>query len=150
MDPTADPLGVETREARERVAPTLPGGRLRRVLQYIDEHLQSRIRLVELSAVVHMSPFHFARLFARSTGLPPHRFIVQRRIEAARALLAAERMSIAAIARSVGFRTPSHFTTTFRRVVGMTPRAYRVARAERRGPERTSDEPAIPAKPASG
>ena len=72
-----------------------------------------------------MSPYHFARLFKRSTGVPPHRFLIRRRIDEARALLAARTVPIGAIARLVGFRTPSHFTTTFRRITGMTPSAYR-------------------------
>src|SRR5439155_21784798 len=66
-----------------------------------------------------------ARLFKRSTGVPPHRFLIRRRIDEARALLAARTVPIGAIARLVGFRTPSHFTTTFRRITGMTPSAYR-------------------------
>jgi len=103
----------------------LPPYRLRRVTQYIHEHLQEELRLVELSALVHMSPYHFARLFKRSTGLPPHRFLVRCRIDEARALLAARTASIAEISRSVGFRTSSHFTTTFRRITGVTPNAYR-------------------------
>jgi AraC family transcriptional regulator len=78
-----------------------------------------------LSALVHLSPFHFARLFKRSTGVPPHVFLVRRRIDEARALLATQTAPVAVIARSVGFRTPSHFTTTFRRFTGMTPTAYR-------------------------
>jgi AraC family transcriptional regulator len=101
--------------------------RLRRVTQYIHEHLQGELRLLELSAVIHMSPYYFARLFKRSTGLPPHRFLVRCRIDEARALLAARTASIADISRSVGFRTSSHFTTTFRRITGVTPSAYRRA-----------------------
>jgi AraC-like DNA-binding protein len=104
---------------------SLPESRLRRVSQYVQDNLHRELRLAELSGLVHMSPYHFARLFKRSTGVSPHRFLVQRRIEQARALLAAEPLSIAEIARSVGFRTPSHFTTTFRRVTGITPSAYR-------------------------
>jgi len=103
----------------------LPACRLRRVTQYIQENLQRELRLAELSALVHMSPYHFARLFRRSTGLPPHRFLVRCRIDEARALLAARTVSIAEISRIVGFRTPSHFTTTFRRITGTTPSAYR-------------------------
>jgi len=103
----------------------LPAGRLRRVTQYIQENLQQELRLAELSALVHMSPYHFARLFKRSTGVPPHRFLVRCRMDEARALLEARAVPIAEIARLVGFRTPSHFTTTFRRITGMTPSAYR-------------------------
>jgi len=103
----------------------LPACRLRRVSQYIQENLQGELRLAELGALVHMSPYHFARLFKRSTGMPPHRFVVRRRIDEARALLAAGTGPIAEIAQLVGFRTPSHFTTTFRRITGMTPSRYR-------------------------
>jgi AraC family transcriptional regulator len=103
----------------------LPASRLRRVAQHIQDNLQHELRLADLSAVVHMSPYHFARLFKRSTGVAPHQFLVRHRIYEARALLAAGRVPIADVARSVGFRTHGHFTTTFRRVTGMTPSAYR-------------------------
>ena len=103
----------------------LPECRVRRVAQYVQDNLHRQLRLAELSGLVHMSPYHFARRFKQSTGVSPHRFLVQRRIEQARTLLAAESLSIAEIARSVGFRTPSHFTTTFRRVTGITPSGYR-------------------------
>jgi len=116
-----------TTAVAERTDGDLPECRLRRVTAYIDENLQRELRLAELSAVVHMSPYHFARLFKRSTGVPPHRFVVRRRIDEARALLATQTVAIAEIARSVGFRTPSHFATTFRRITGMTPTEYRSA-----------------------
>ena len=112
-------------EAAEGARSELPACRLRRVIEYVQENLQRDLRLAELSALVHMSPYHFARLFKQSTGVPPHRFLVRRRIDAARALLAAQTAPIAEIAQLVGFRTPSHFTTTFRRVTGRTPSAYR-------------------------
>ena len=111
----------------------LPAGRLRRVTDYIQENLQRELRLAELSALVHMSPYHFARLFKRSTGVPPHRFLVRRRIDEARALLEARTVPIAEISRLVGFRTPSHFTTTFRRITGMTPSTYRGSGADAAG-----------------
>ena len=109
----------------DQTAGSLPECRLRRVAQYVQDNLHRELRLAELSGLVHMSPYHFARLFKRSTGVSPHRFLVQRRIEQAMALLAAQTLSIAEIARSVGFRTPNHFTTTFRHVTGITPSAYR-------------------------
>jgi AraC family transcriptional regulator len=103
----------------------LPAHKLRSVAQYIQENLRRDLPIAELSAVVHMSPYHFARLFKRSTGVPPHQFLLRHRVAEACALLVARPGPIADIARSVGFRTPSHFTTTFRRLTGMTPSAYR-------------------------
>jgi AraC family transcriptional regulator len=105
----------------------LPGCRLRRVAKYIQLNLDKDLTLAELAAVVYMSPYHFARLFKGSTGVPPHRFVVRQRIARARGVLARPELSIAEISRLVGFRTPSHFTTVFRRVVGITPGTYRTA-----------------------
>ena len=105
----------------------LPEAALRRVLEHIDTNHHGRARLSELSAVARMSAFHFARLFKRSTGLSPHRFVVGRRIDHAKELLVSDHASIAAISRTVGFRTASHFTRVFRRTTGVTPGAYRSA-----------------------
>ncbi len=105
---------------------TLPLSRLRRVTDYIREHLDQHLTLAQLGAVVYMSPYHFARLFQHSTGLPPHRFVVRARIDhAASLLLAAPEPSIARISQTVGFRTPSHFATVFHRLMGVTPSEYR-------------------------
>jgi len=122
VDPFAPEPGVRA------AAPTsggLPGGRVRQVTEFIEENLDKDLPLAELAAVVCMSPFHFARLFKRSTGVPPHRFVVRQRIARARGVLATPELSIAQISRMVGFRTPSHFTTVFRRVLGITPGTYR-------------------------
>jgi AraC family transcriptional regulator len=104
---------------------TLPLSRLRRVTEHIQEHLDQNHTLAQLGAVVYMSPYHFARLFQRSTGVPPHQFVVRTRIDRAVTLLTGRELSIAQISRVVGFRTPSHFSTVFRRITGVTPRAYR-------------------------
>jgi AraC family transcriptional regulator len=104
----------------------LPACRLRRVTQYIHDNLHRKLRLAELSAQVHMSPYHFARLFKRSTGTPPHRFVLRRRIDRATTLLTSGELSIGEVARVVGFQTPSHFTTVFRRIAGVTPSVYRI------------------------
>jgi AraC-like DNA-binding protein len=112
----------------------LPEWQLRRVTQYIEQNLQRPLRLDELGAVLHVSPYHFAHLFKRRTGVSPHRFILLQRIERARILLAAPVVPIAAVARSVGFRTPSYFSATFRRITGVTPSGYRRSEeAERAG-----------------
>ena len=113
---------------------TLPLSRLRRVTEHIREHLDKDLTLAQLGAVVYMSPYHFARLFQRSTGLPPHRFVVRARIGHAATLLAGPDLSIARISHVVGFRTPSHFSTVFRRIMGATPSQYRArVRSHREG-----------------
>jgi AraC family transcriptional regulator len=96
------------------------------VTEHIQDNLHAELRLGELSGLVHMSAYHFARLFKRSTSLPPHQFVVRRRIDRASALLMSRELSIAAIARATGFRTVSHFTTVFRRITGTTPGAYQM------------------------
>ncbi len=107
----------------------LPGPRLRRVCEFIQHNLNQQLTLRDLSAVVHMSPYHFARLFKQSTGVPPHRFALRQRIARASELLHDVRLSIGEVGRLVGFRTPSHFTTAFRRMTGITPSAYRCGMA---------------------
>ena len=126
MENSFAPIATTTvpAEAGGRAA-GLPVATLRRVLEHIDTNLHRLPKLTELSTVGHMSAFHFARLFKLSTGLSPHRFVVGRRIEYAKRLLAKDDLSITAISRVVGFRTPSHFATVFRRTTGATPSAYR-------------------------
>ena len=74
-----------------------------------------------------LSPDHFAAQFRRSTGLPPHRYVLQRRVGRAKELVAAGRLSLAEIGYALGFPSQAHFTTTFRKLVGTTPGAYRSA-----------------------
>src|SRR5437660_11868785 len=116
----------------DRTVGDLPVCRLRRVTQYIEDNPHRGLRLAELSAHVHMSPYHFARLFKRSTGTAPHRFVLRRRIDRATTLLTTGELSIAEVARLVGFQTTSHFTTVFRRITGITPSASRIGRATAR------------------
>jgi AraC family transcriptional regulator len=114
----------------DQVAGALPWSRLRRVADHVQANLAAELRLTELSAVVHMSPYHFARLFKQAAGVSPRQFVIRRRIEAAKILLAARRLSIGEVALVVGFGSQSHFTASFRRVTGITPGHYRSAASE--------------------
>ena len=132
-------LGARGRDTRlpPAVVGGLPAIKVRRVTEFIESNLHRELRLDELAAVTHMSPYHFARLFKRATGVSPHRFVVCRRIDAATALLIESTTSIGSIARAVGFRTASHFATTVRRITGRTPSAHRVRRAVAEPPAET-------------
>lgn len=103
----------------------LSPARLRRVLDHIDGHLGDGIGLTQLAALTGLSPAHFAAQFRRSTGLPPHRYLLQRRVGRAKKLVSAGRLSLAEISYALGFPSQAHFTTTFRKLVGTTPGAYR-------------------------
>ncbi len=72
-----------------------------------------------------LSVSHFARAFKETTGLPPHRWLIRRRVEVAEALLRNSRMSLTEVALTCGFADQSHFTRVFSRVVGISPGAWR-------------------------
>jgi AraC family transcriptional regulator len=104
----------------------LPRHKLDAAIDYIEAHLNSEITLDDLAAVVHFSPYHFARLFKASTGLPPHQYVLARRIELAKQLLRDDdELSLAQVAARVGFWDQGHFTRHFKRLVGVTPRRFR-------------------------
>ncbi|MCW5743207.1 MAG: helix-turn-helix transcriptional regulator [Alphaproteobacteria bacterium] len=103
----------------------LPAWRLRRVADYVEEHLDGEIRIAELAALVGVSAGYFHRAFRVSTGRTPLAYVNERRICRAMHLLETERISMIEVALSIGFMSPSHFTRTFRAVVGINPSKYR-------------------------
>ena len=96
---------------------------------YIDDHLTSDLSLEELARLVDLTRFHFARAFKVSTGLSPHQYVLQRRIERSQDLLLATDLDIAAIAQRVGFKDAPNFTRSFVKRVALTPRDFRRSRA---------------------
>ena len=103
----------------------LPRFKLRRAIEYIHEHMAGDISFRDVAAHVRMSAYHFARMFRQSTGVSPHNYIVRCRMERAKALLAEARLPISDVAFEVGYKSQSHFTTCFGRVMGVTPGAFR-------------------------
>jgi len=100
--------------------------KLRRVLGFVDEHIGEGLLVGQLAKTVHLSPYHFARMFRKATGQPPHLFVTLRRIECAKRLLDEDRMSLGDVGATVGFQTQSHFTDVFRRHTGVTPGVFRL------------------------
>ena len=91
----------------------------------MSEHLELPISLAALAAAARLSPFHFLRAFKESLGLTPGQYVLDRRIEQAKFLLANGDLRIAAISVSVGFAHSSHFTRAFRRKTGVPPSVFR-------------------------
>jgi AraC family transcriptional regulator len=103
----------------------LPGYKLRRVKEFINEHLDHDLGLAELAAVAGLSQFHFARAFRKSTGLTPQHYLMERRIERAKQLLSDDGLPIVEVSLRTGFKNQSHFTTLFRKFTNVTPKAWR-------------------------
>ncbi len=101
--------------------------RIRRAVELMHAHLAEELPLEHLAAAAYLSPFHFARLFKKLTGLPPHAYLTVLRIERARTLLATTDSSITEIAARVGYANSSHFSKAFRQSTSLTPRAFRAA-----------------------
>jgi len=106
----------------------MAGGKLRRVIEYMQTHIDESLSLAQLASLSGLSPSHFTRSFRAAMGKPPHSYLVDLRIERARDLLEHTELPVIEVGMQCGFEQPSHFATTFREVVGLAPRAWRVAR----------------------
>ena len=91
-------------------------------VEYIQDQLESGLSVSGIARTVHMSPFHFARLFKQSTGKSPYRYVVQARAKRAKDLLKSGKFSIIEIAHRLGFADQSHMTRQLKDVFGTTPK----------------------------
>ncbi len=104
---------------------TIGPKRLQRVLDFIEARIAAVISLDDLAAEACLSPFHFARRFRQATGLTPHRYVTERRIEAAKQKLQLAQSSLVEIALDTGFGSQANFNRVFRKMTGLTPGQYR-------------------------
>ncbi len=117
------------RYGAERLTPPRAGAEPRAVAQaraYLAAHAAEPLTLAQVAAAVGLSPFHLLRVFRRAVGAPPHVYLESLRIKRAQQLLAAG-TPLAEVAYAVGYSSQSHFTTRFRRIIGVTPGRYRAA-----------------------
>ncbi|MGF6757070.1 helix-turn-helix domain-containing protein [Paraburkholderia sp. GAS42] len=119
--------GVPERDDRRR---TLAPHMATRVIEYIESNLDQRLTLTELADVTGLSAPHFKALFRETLGMPVHRYVIQRRVERAKALLLEGRLSVTQIALEAGFAHQSHMAHWVNRLLGAPPRE--LARAGRR------------------
>ena len=103
----------------------LPPSAMRRVREHVEVHLSESMDLAELAGVAGLSVYHFARAFKQSIGVTPHYYLVHRRIERAREMLARSELPLSEIALAAGFSDQSHLARHFRRMLGMTPGQFR-------------------------
>jgi AraC family transcriptional regulator len=112
-------------------AAAMPPRRLKEVLGYVEDHLSRSLGLAELAGVAGLSTSHFKSVFQKTVGLPPHQYVIRRRVERAVVLLREGDMPIARVALDTGFCHQSHLAMHMQRVLGLSPRDVR-ERARRR------------------
>ncbi len=101
--------------------------RVRRAVELMYAQLHEDVPLEEMAAAAYLSPFHFARLFKKATGMSPHAYLAALRLERAQTLLATTDLSVTEVGARVGYTSSSHFAKAFRQSTGLSPRAFRAA-----------------------
>ncbi len=119
-----------------------------RARQFIQSHVAEPMALRQVAAAVHLSPYHFCRVFRAATGITLMDYISRVRVEEAKRLLADHSARVSEVAFAAGFGSVPHFNTVFRKRVGMSPTQYRAGRAAAAGPG--PEAPAAQALSGSG
>jgi len=108
-----------------KVSPSLPGYKLKRMTDWMTEHISEEFNLARLAALAGVSKFHFHRLFKSAAGVSPAQYHIHLRMDAARRLLRETTKSVVDVALEVGYTNPSHFAKLFHRETGLSPSNYR-------------------------
>lgn len=108
----------------------LAGWQIRRVIAYVDEHLNTTIRSRDLANVAHLSLSHFAHAFKQAFNETPLAYVGRRRLEQACRMMLCSNESLASIARECGYYDQSHFTRNFHRAMGVSPQTWRRRHAQ--------------------
>jgi AraC-like DNA-binding protein len=124
--PRLDALDTEIIAAEQEQRCGLPARMLRCIEEYIDVHLEKALTVEELASHLGISPSYFARSFRSSVGLPPHAYVMSRRLLRAQELLASTELPLTDIALATGFADQSHFSRRFHEMAGMPPRTFRL------------------------
>jgi AraC-like DNA-binding protein len=121
---------LECRFANDRISAgkvtALPSWRLRRAIDYMEAHLTEPLTLGSIAASVGLTRMHFAAQFRLAIGFTPYAYLRRRRVERAQKLLLESNLPVTQIALACGFSTQSHFSSAFKRMVGYSPRWWRI------------------------
>jgi len=100
--------------------------KLKQAIEYINDHFTEDVSIAAIANELSISQYYFSRLFKQSTGITPHTYLVQQRVEHSKQLLKQAENTINEIAIECGFANPSHFAKCFRRYTGMSPKQFRM------------------------
>jgi AraC-like DNA-binding protein len=104
---------------------TVKDDRVAAAMAYFHKNFDNAPSLAQVAKFVHMSPFHFHRLFSKQVGVSPKHYLMRKQLQMAKWLLRAHRVPIGSIASATGFSSHGHFTSTFHRLIGVSPTEYR-------------------------
>lgn len=114
--------GMITLQARR---PAAGKNYMDRALEYMRAYYNANIRIEDICKQIHLSPYYFIRMFRESIGMTPHEYLLKIRIEKAAELLRMGSYSIEEVSGLIGFVSPAHFSSTFRKVMGIPPSEYK-------------------------
>lgn len=103
----------------------LPPHKLKQAINYINANLDRNIKVSDIAKLLEISQYYFCRLFRKSTGIAPYRYVIQQRISKVKTLIETNKLSLLDIAIECGFSSQSQMTHHFHKIVGVTPKAYR-------------------------
>lgn len=106
-------------------AATLSGRRLKQVLSFIEDQLAEDLSLDQIASIANLSSSHLKPLFRQAMGIPVHQYVIQRRLERAKALITQDHLTMAEIAAATGFAHQSHLARHIRRATGLSPNVIR-------------------------
>jgi len=113
-----------TRHSGNEPKPKLSMSQIRLLQDYIHAHLAEDLSVSKLAGVVELSPHYFSCVFKNTIGITPHRYVLGKRINEGRSMLAKRQIPILEVAMALGFASQSHFTDVFRKVTGTTPKRF--------------------------
>ncbi|MBY3064518.1 helix-turn-helix transcriptional regulator [Rhizobium laguerreae] len=105
--------------------PRLAGWQAQKITRYIDEHIDRRLKVRDLGRHLNLSASQFSKCFRATIGRPPYDYILSRRIETAKRLLASTQEPLCQIAQACGLTDQAHLSKVFKRRVGLTPNKWR-------------------------
>lgn len=94
---------------------------IKNAIEYIHAYYSSNLTVKDICRAIHITPYHFIRTFKEETGMTPHDFLQEVRVENAKAFIKKNELTISQISQMCGFVSPAHFSTTFKRMTGTSP-----------------------------
>jgi two-component system response regulator YesN len=123
-------IGYVVRRFDGNLDETVPEDLVERVVNYITDHMEEQIMRDDIAHYIHLNPDYLTRIFKRETGMTLKEFIIKTKMKEAQMLIESTRLPISLIAAKVGYTNFSHFSYSYKKIMGITPQEKRRGEAE--------------------